>query len=55
MDQKAPDAGYGVMLFIGLFAGFAVGLMVAQPSAGAVIGLGFGGLVAIGLRFRPRR
>jgi len=44
------DSGYGFMLMIGLFCGLAVGIAVGEPSAGTVIGLGIGGLVALGLR-----
>lgn len=46
------DRGYGVFLMIGLLAGLAVGLAIGQPSAGTVIGLGAGGLLALALRLR---
>ena len=46
------DRGYGVFLMVGLLAGLAVGLGIGQPSAGTVIGLGAGGLLALGLRLR---
>jgi hypothetical protein len=45
------DKGYGVFLMIGLLVGLGVGLALGQPSAGTVIGLGAGGLLALGLRF----
>jgi hypothetical protein len=48
------DRGYGVFLMIGLLLGLGVGLAIGQPSAGTVIGLGTGGLVALGLRFSRR-
>lgn len=48
------DRGYGVFLMIGLLAGLAIGLAIGQPSAGTVIGLGAGGLVALGLRLARR-
>ena len=48
------DRGYGVFLMLGLLAGLAAGLAIGQPSAGTVIGLGVGGLVALGLRLRSR-
>ena len=44
--------GYGVFLFLGLIAGFAIGIAMGQPSAGTVIGLGAGGLLALGLRLK---
>ncbi|WP_374385448.1 hypothetical protein [Sandaracinobacter sp.] len=49
------DYGYGVFLFLGLIAGLAVGLSIGQPSAGTVIGLGAGGLLALGLQLSRRR
>jgi hypothetical protein len=48
------DRGYGVFLMIGLLVGLGLGLAFGQPSAGTVIGLGAGGLVALGLRLRAR-
>jgi hypothetical protein len=48
------DRGYGVFLMIGLLVGLGIGLAVGQPSAGTVIGLGVGGLLALGLRFARR-
>lgn len=48
------DQGYGVFLALGLLLGLAVGIALGQPSAGAVIGLGTGGLVALGLRLLGR-
>ncbi len=48
------DSGYGVFLMIGLLLGLGVGLAVGEPSAGTVIGLGAGGLLALGLRLRGR-
>ena len=48
------DYGYGVLLFPGLIVGLAVGLLIGQPSAGAVIGLGAGGLLALALQVRRR-
>jgi hypothetical protein len=48
------DQGYGVFLMIGLLVGLGIGLAVGQPSAGTVIGLGAGGLLALGLRLRRR-
>jgi len=49
------DSGYGVLLMIGLFGGLAVGIAIGQASAGTIVGLGLGGLAALGLRFFPRR
>ena len=46
------DRGYGVLLAVGLLLGLAIGLFVGQASAGAVIGLGAGGLAAVALRLR---
>ena len=48
------ENGYGVLLMVGLFCGLAAGIALGQPSAGTVIGLGIGGLAALGLRFFPR-
>lgn len=48
------DRGYGVFLMIGLLLGLAAGLWIGQPSAGTVIGLGGGALLALGLRLRNR-
>jgi hypothetical protein len=48
------DRGYGVFLMIGLLLGLGVGLAIGQPSAGTVVGLGLGGLVALALRLRSR-
>ncbi len=48
------DTGYGILLMLGLFVGLGVGIAVGEPSAGVVIGLGIGGLVALGLRLRAR-
>jgi len=53
-NRAARDNGYGVFLMLGLLVGLAVGLAVGQPSGGTVIGLGVGGLVALGLRLRRR-
>lgn len=47
-----PSRGYGVLLLIGLVAGFAIGVAVGEASAGTVIGLGSGALVALALRLR---
>lgn len=44
------DRGYGILLMVGLFCGLAVGIALGQASAGTVIGLGIGGLTALGLR-----
>lgn len=49
------STGYGVLLLVGLALGFIVGIAIGQPSAGTVIGLGFGGLAAVVLRLRPGR
>ncbi|WP_448586698.1 hypothetical protein [Thermaurantiacus sp.] len=46
------DRGYGIFLPVGLLGGVAIGLALGEPSAGAVIGLGVAGLVAIALRLR---
>jgi hypothetical protein len=48
------DRGYGIFLMIGLLVGLGVGIALGQPSAGTVIGLGVGGLVALGLRLGSR-
>jgi len=48
------DNGYGILLMVGLFCGLAAGIVMGQPSAGTVIGLGIGGLAALGLRFLAR-
>lgn len=52
VEQK-PRA-YGVLLAVGLLLGVGAGIAVGQPSAGAVVGLGFGALVALGLRLAGR-
>ncbi len=49
---KMRDRGYGVFLMIGLLTGLAVGLAIGEPSAGTVVGLGAGALLALGLRLR---
>lgn len=46
------DRGYGALLALGLAVGFGVGVAIGEPSAGTVIGLGVGGLLAILLRLR---
>jgi hypothetical protein len=46
------DRGYGAFLALGLAVGFGVGVALGEPSAGTVIGLGAGGLVALLLRLR---
>jgi len=48
------DSGYGILLMIGLFCGLAGGIAMGQASAGTVIGLGVGGLAALGLRLLSR-
>lgn len=48
------DRGYGVFLMIGLLVGLGLGLALGQPSAGTVIGLGAGALLALGLRLLAR-
>lgn len=48
------DRGYGVFLMIGLLGGLAAGLWLGQPSAGTVIGLGAGAMLALALRLRSR-
>ena len=48
------ENGYGVFLMIGLLVGLGAGIAIGQPSAGTVIGLGAGGLVALGRRLRNR-
>lgn len=48
------DRGYGILLMLGLFCGLAGGLALGQASAGTVIGLGVGGLLALGLRLFPK-
>jgi hypothetical protein len=50
-NGSARDSGYGVFLMLGLLVGLGVGIAVGQPSAGTVIGLGVGGLLALGFRF----
>lgn len=49
---RASSSGYGVLLLIGLVVGFAAGIVVGEPSAGTLIGLGLGGLVALALRLK---
>lgn len=49
------ERGFGILLPLGLIAGLAAGLAVGEPSAGAVIGLGTAGLLAILLAWRERR
>ncbi|MFN7173430.1 MAG: hypothetical protein ACK4MT_01775 [Thermaurantiacus tibetensis] len=46
------DRGYGVLLLVGLLLGVAAGIALGEPSAGAVIGLGSGALLAVALRAR---
>jgi hypothetical protein len=48
------ETGYGVLLMLGLLGGLGVGLALGEPSAGTVIGLGLGGLLALALRLRRR-
>ncbi|WP_448581509.1 hypothetical protein [Thermaurantiacus sp.] len=49
------ERGFGVLLPLGLLAGVAAGLALGEPSAGAVIGLGSGGLAALVLAWQARR
>jgi hypothetical protein len=46
------ERGYGAFLALGLAIGFGIGVAVGEPSAGTVIGLGIGGLVALALRLK---
>jgi thiamine pyrophosphate-dependent acetolactate synthase large subunit-like protein len=41
-----------VLLALGLALGFAIGAALGEPSAGTLIGLGAGGLLALLLRLR---
>jgi hypothetical protein len=50
--SKQFERGYGAFLALGLAIGFGVGVAVGEPSAGTVIGLGAGGLVALLLRLK---
>lgn len=50
--RASADRGYGAFLALGLAVGFGVGVAIGEPSAGTVIGLGAGGLVALFLRLR---
>lgn len=49
------ERGYGVLLAFGLLAGVGVGLALGEPSAGAVVGLGSGGLLALLMAVRRPR
>ena len=47
--------GFGVLMLFGLVAGVIVGLVFREPSAGAVIGFGLGGVAAALLWWRSRQ
>jgi hypothetical protein len=47
-------SGFGILLPVGLFTGLGFGLALGEPSAGAVIGLASGALLALGLRLFAR-
>lgn len=53
-DASGAPRAYGVLLALGLLLGVGVGIYLGQPSAGAVIGLGLGALIALGLRLAGR-
>jgi hypothetical protein len=46
------DSGYGVFLLVGMLVGLGAGISVGEPSAGTVLGLAGGGLLALLLRLR---
>ncbi len=47
-DKSSPGGrGYGVLMALGALVGFAVGLLVGQPSAGVVGGFVLGGAAAL--------
>ena len=54
MTQPSPRAG-GFFLILPIVLGFGLGLMTGQPMQGAVIGLGFGLVLALALWLVDRR
>ncbi|MCG2840371.1 hypothetical protein L6Q21_05180 [Sandaracinobacter sp. RS1-74] len=53
-QPPTSERAFGVLLALGLILGLAGGIAVGEPSAGAVIGLGAGALLALGLRLAGR-
>ena len=51
--NREPRA-YGVLLALGLLLGVGAGIPLGQPSAGAVVGIALGALVALALRLAGR-
>ncbi len=49
------ERGFGILLPLGLVVGVAGGLALGEPSAGAVIGLGSGALLALLFAWRGKR
>ena len=52
--RNGEPRAYGFLLAVGLLLGVGVGIAVGQPSAGAVVGIALGALVALGLRLAGR-
>jgi hypothetical protein len=46
------EAGYGILLLLGLLGGLGFGLAAGEASAGTLIGFGLGALAALLLRLR---
>lgn len=46
-ENKASSMAGGIFIAIGMLAGAIVGVMINQPSAGMVVGLGLGIAVAV--------
>lgn len=53
-DGTKNRSGGGVFIAIGVLAGAIVGGFMGQPSAGLLVGLGLGALVALAIWWRGR-
>lgn len=54
-ENSQPRLAGGIFIALGLLVGAIVGVVMNQPSAGMVIGLGVGAAIAVGIWLLDRK
>jgi hypothetical protein len=53
--RSSPRSAGGIILAVAIMAGAITGIVLRQPSAGLVIGIAVGGLIALAMWLMDRR